>query len=131
MIREKIKAEGMGIPKLKSCRISVEPLWGDDTGRETMDASFGGTFKGWFTKIKLEIGRTTIEELNFIKNLLEKPIVSFSYPIERDLGNIKAGKEYTEQFYGTAIETEFNNYKGKYDSFSITLTAVKRRPLDV
>lgn len=129
--RDKIKAEGQLIPKLKKCTLGVNPLWADDAGRETMDAKFSGTFKGWFTQIKLEIGRTTVEELNIIKNILEKSILSLTYPLDRDLNGTKAGKAYTESFYGTAIETGFDNYKGKYDAFSIILTAIERRPLDV
>lgn len=129
--RDEIKSAGQTIPKLKSCSIKPEPLWGDDAGRDTMDCNFSGTFKGWFTNIKLEIGRTTIEELNKIKQLIEKPITTLTYPLDRDLNGIKAGKAYTESFYGVAIETEFDNYKSDYEPFTINLIAVEGRPLDV
>lgn len=129
--RDEIKSEGQLIPKLKTCSLKVEPLWGDDAGRVTMDATFSGTFKGWFTNITLEIGRTTISEMNTIKKLIEKPILKFTYPLDRDLNGKKAGTAYEEFFYGTAIEAKFNSYKGKYEAFSINLVAIKRRPLDV
>lgn len=129
--RDEIKSVGHSIPKLKSCSLKVEPLWADDAGRVTMDAKFSGTFKGWFTNIKLEIGRTSIEELDTIKRLIEKPILSLTYPLDRELNGTKAGKAYTENFYGVAIETEFNNYKSEYEPFSINLIAIERRPLDV
>ena len=95
-----------------------------------MAGKFSGTFKGWFPTIKLPFGSTTIEEMNDIKELIERPIISLTYPLDRDYKNIKAGKAYTEKFYGTAITAEFDNYKGKYKPFSIELVAVEGRIYD-
>ncbi len=131
IVREEIKAFGQKLPKLVAgCSLTSEPLWGDDTGRESMAGKYSGTFVGWFPKIKLPFGSTTINEMNTIKNLIERPIVSLTYPLDRDYKGIKAGKGYTEQFYGTAITAEFDNYKGKYKPFEIELVAVERRLYD-
>lgn len=130
--RDEIKSAGQLIPKLLSCSIKPEPLWGDDAGRLVMEkGKFSGTFMGYFTNITMEIGRTTIEELNKIKSLIEKPITELTYPLDRDMDNKKAGEAYTESFYGVAIETKFNNYNSNYEPFTISLIAVEGRPLDV
>lgn len=129
--REEIKSEGQSIPKLcKGCSLTSEPLWGDDAGRENMTGTYSGTFVGWFPKIKLCFGSTTVSELNQIKQLLEKPIVSLTYPLDRDFKGKQAGEGYTEEFYGTAIIAEFDNYKQKYKPFQVSFVAVERRLYD-
>lgn len=129
--RDQIKAEGQNIPKLtKGCSLTSEPLWGDDAGRENMAGTYSGTFVGYFPKIKLVFGSTTISEMNTIKELLEKPIVNLTYPLDRNYKGINAGKAYTEKFYGTAITAEFDNYKGKYKPFTVEFVAVERRVYD-
>lgn len=129
--RDEIKASGESIPKLaKGCSLTSEPLWGDDAGRENMAGKYSGTFVGWFPKIKLVFGSTTIAEMNTIKRLLEKPIVNLTYPLDRDYNNISAGKAYTENFYGTAITAEFDNYHKKYKPFEMQLIAVEGRIYD-
>ena len=95
-----------------------------------MDGNFSGTFMGYFTNIKMNIGSTTIDEMNTLKQLLEKPTVSITYPVERKIGNTLAGNSYTESFYGTAINAEFDNYKAKYKPFSIQFVAIGGRPLN-
>lgn len=129
--RDDIKVQGHHIPKLcAGCSLTSEPLWGDDAGRENMAGKFSGTFKGFFPKVKLPFGSTTIDEMNIIKNLIERPIVSLTYPLDRDYKDLKAGKAYTEEFYGTAITAEFDNYKGKYKPFTIELVSVEGRIYD-
>lgn len=129
--RDQIKAGGQSIPKLvKGCSLTSEPLWGEDAGRENMAGTYSGTFVGYFPKIKLPFGSTTISEMNTIKELLEKPIVNLTYPLDRDYKGIAAGKAYTEKFYGTAITAEFDNYKGKYKPFTVEFVAVERRIYD-
>lgn len=109
------------IKRLLSYTVSVEPLWGDDTGREAMDGHYSGTFIGYFTKIELIIGKTTQEEMTYNKNILEHPLINLTYPSE------KTGQDITEEFYGTAIQAKKNNYKGKYDGFTISLVGTVRR----
>lgn len=129
--RDEIKAQGQKIPKLcAGCSLKSEPLWGDDAGRENMAGTFSGTFKGWFPTIKLPFGSTTIEEMNTIKKLIERPIISLTYPLDRNYKGLKAGQAYTEKFYGTAIEAIFDNYKGKYKPFTIELVSVEGRIYD-
>lgn len=108
---------------LKLCKfnITAEPLWGTDAGRENMIGTYTGTFVGYFTNITLNFGKTTQEEMTFIKDTFEKPIFNFTYPSE------KTGQEVTEAFYGTAIKAEKESLKGKYLPFDITLVATKRR----
>lgn len=109
--------------KLCKFRITVEPLWGDDAGRDNMTGDFSGTFKGFFTNIILNFGKTTQEEMKFIKDNFEKPTFPFTYPSD------KTGQDVTENFYGTAISAEKESIKpnSKYLPFDITLVAVKRR----
>lgn len=129
--REEIKAQGQSIPKLIwGCSLTSEPLWGEDAGRENMVGTFSGTFTGWFPKVKLVFGSTTIQEMNTIKQLIERPIIDLTYPLDRDYKNLKAGQAYTEKFYGTAITAEFNSYSSKYKEFTIELVAVERRLYD-
>lgn len=129
--RDAIKAQGQSLPKLtKGCSLTSEPVWGDDAGRENMAGKYSGTFVGWFPKIKLPFGSTTIAEMNTIKKLIERPIITLTYPLDREYKGVSAGKAYTEKFYGTAITAEFDNYKGKYKPFNIELVAVERRLYD-
>lgn len=109
------------IPKLISYQIGREPLWGSDAGRESMAGQYSGTFIGYFTKITLNIGRTTQEELSIIKGYLEVPLFNFTYPDD------KTSQDRTEKFYGTAIKPQRNNLDGKYEGFTIDLTAISRR----
>lgn len=110
---------------LKLCKFSItaEPMWGSDAGRDNMTGDFSGTFNGYYTNIALSFGKTTQEEMNFIKDTFENPTFPFTYPSE------KTGKDVTETFYGTAIKAEKTTSKEnrKYLPFDITLVAVKRR----
>ncbi len=107
--------------KLCEYEITAEPTWGSDAGRENMTADFSGTFKGYFTNITLSFGKTTQEEMSFIKEAFERPTFNFTYPSD------KTGKDVTEEFYGTAIKAKKNRLGGLYLPFEITLVAVHRR----
>lgn len=107
--------------KLCEYEITVEPTWGSDAGRDNMEAAFTGTFKGYFTNIILKFGKTTQEEMSFIKDTFERPTFDFTYPHD------KTGKDTTETFYGTAIKARKKSLKGKYLPFEITLVATKGR----
>lgn len=109
--------------KLCKYKITVEPLWGDDAGRQNMNGSYSGTFIGYFTNITLNFGKTTQAEMTAIKNVFEKPTFSFTYPSD------KTGQDTTETFYGTAISAEKESIKtgSKYLPFEITLVATERR----
>ncbi len=108
---------------LKLCRykITAEPLWGSDAGRENMKGTYTGTFKGYFTTITLNFGKTTQDEMKIIKQTFEKPTFSFTYPSDID------GNDTTETFYATAISSEKESLKGKYLPFEITLVATEGR----
>lgn len=107
--------------KLCKYKITPEPTWGSDAGRDNMAGAFSGTFKGYFTNITLSFGRTTQTEMTNIKNAFEHATFPFTYPSD------KTGLDVTEQFYGTAIPAEKESLKGKYLPFEITLVAVERR----
>lgn len=109
--------------KLCKYKITAEPLWGSDAGRENMVGTYTGTFVGYFTNITLSFGKTTQEEMTMIKNTFEKPTFPFTYPSE------KTGEDITETFYGTAISAEKISSKNnrKYLPFEISLVATQRR----
>lgn len=112
------------IPKLLDYELIVEPLWADDTGRKSREGQFSGTFIGYFTNLNLTIGPTTQAEYTILCNMFQKsiaPICSVKYPRE-DSGNIA-----TESFYGVALKAKKNDYTGKYDGFTIQLTAINKR----
>lgn len=100
-----------------------EPTWGDDTGRNSNSGKFSGTFKGYFTKIHIEVGPMTPNEMTGFKAIFEVPIIEdFTFP-----NSSNNGADYTEDFYGTAIKSELNDWDGKYKPFSIDLVAVNKR----
>lgn len=107
--------------KLCKYKITAEPLWGSDAGRDNMKGTYTGTFVGYFTNITLSFGKTTQEEMKTIKETFEKPTFLFTYPSD------KTGQNVEETFYGTAISAEKESLKGKYLPFEITLVATKRR----
>lgn len=107
--------------KLCEYEITVEPLWGSDAGRENMAGTYTGTFVGYFTNITLKFGKTTQEEMKYIKNTFEKPTLNFTYPHD------KTGQDVTENFYGTAIKSSKKSLKGKYLPFEFTIVATQRR----
>lgn len=110
------------LPKLKSQEHSLEPLWGDDTGRNSNSGKYSGTFIGYFSQLVLEFGKTTQTEMTEIKTALQNPIIENVKYKDSDTGN-----DSTEDFYGTKIPAKLENLNGKYSAFSITLTAIKKR----
>lgn len=109
------------LKRLISYSILSEPLWADDTGREAMDGHYSGTFIGYFTKLELTIGKTTQQEMEINKNILEHPLINLTFPSD------KTGIDVTEEFYGTAIQAKKSNYQGKYESFTMSLVGTTRR----
>lgn len=127
------------IPALNNIISTVEPTWASDAGRETMEGTWSGTFKGYFTTLDLEFNEIVFDkELDIIKQLIEHPIIMVTYPLEKTMEwtdnkgyhKIKQGEPYTEEFYGTAIKAKkpFQNAK-YYEGFSVSLVAVRRRPV--
>lgn len=101
----------------------LEPAWGDDAGRNSNSGKFSGTFKGFFTNIHIEVGPMTKEEMTNFKRIFEVPIIeNFTYP-----NSSNNGVDYTEDFYGTAIESATDYWDGKYKAFSFDLIAVEAR----
>lgn len=113
----------LDLPRLIDYTPSIEPYWGSDAGRQNMTGDFSGTFNGYYTTIELSFGKCTQEELYNIKQVLQKPIFDLTYP-DPDTQN---GATKTEQFYGTAIKAKKTNINGKYEPFTVSVVAVKKK----
>lgn len=98
---------------------TLEPLWGSDTGRQSNNGTYSGTFIGYFSQLVIEFGKTTQEQMTEIKKQFEKPTMYITY-LDSNTGTWK-----TEEFYGTAIKAKKDEWSSKYKSFSITLTAIE------
>lgn len=100
-----------------------EPLWGSDTGRNSNSGKFSGTFVGYFTNIHIEVGPMTKSEMDEFKAIFEVPIIeNVTFP-----NSSNNGVDYTEDFYGTAIEAKTEYWDGKYEGFGFDLKAVEAR----
>lgn len=101
---------------------SLEPLWADDTGRNSNSGKYSGTFIGYFSQVVIEFNPTTQQQMRALRAMFDNPIINVTYKDSK-------GPEdtYTEDFYGTAIKAKLDYWKGKYKSFSITLTAIEAR----
>ena len=104
-------------------RDTPEPLWADDTGRQSNSGKFSGTFIGYFTNIHIEVGKMTKQQMKEFKAIFEVPIIEdVTYP-----NSSNAGANYTEDFYGTAIEASTRYWDGMYEPFTFDLIAVEKR----
>lgn len=130
MYEPKLIVNGTTVPGITKLVPGPEPLWGDGTGRNSLDGHYSGTFIGYFTALEIEFGIVTDEEFNLIKKLLEHPFLEgVQFSLEKDMGNYKQGQLYTEDFYnGAAIKASPLTCGGYWESFSVTLTAIDRRP---
>lgn len=101
---------------------TLEPLWADDTGRNSNSGKYTGTFIGYFSQLVLEFGPTTKQQMRELRAMFDNPIIRVKYSDSK-------GPEdtFTEDFYGTAIKAKLDYWWGKYKSFSITLTAIEER----
>ena len=65
-----------------------------------------------------------------IKQLLEHPFLEdVQFALEKDMGDLKQGDLYTEDFYnGQAIKSSPLACGGYWKEFSVVLTAMNRRP---
>ena len=100
-----------------------EPLWGNDAGRNSNSGKFSGTFKGYFTNLHIEVAPLTKSQMTSFKAIFEVPIIEdVTFP-----NSSNNGADYTEDFYGTAIESATDYWDGKYKSFSFDLVAVEKR----
>ena len=95
--------------------------WANDTGRNSNDATFSGTFICYTTQLVIEVGETTQKQMTTLKKYIQKPIFSVRYL------NSDKGEWVTEKFYGTSIPAKKDYWNGKYKSFSVTLTGVEAR----
>lgn len=100
---------------------SLEPLWADDTGRNSNSGKYSGTFIGFFSQLVIEFGPTTRQQMIDLREMFDQPIISVTYQ------DSKTNQDYTEDFYGTAIKAKLDYWEGKYKPFSITLTAISKR----
>jgi hypothetical protein len=117
-----LKTLSQSYPLLKFSE-TAEPTWGEDAGRNANDGSFSGTFCGYFTNIHLDFGHMTKTQMDEIKAIFEVPIIeNVTFP-----NSSNYGADYTEDFYGTAIKAELDDWNGLYKPFSIDLVAVVQR----
>lgn len=100
---------------------TLEPLWGSDTGRNSNNGTYSGTFVGYFSQLQLEFGSTNQTQMTYLRSLFDNPVISVRYLDSID------GNWYTEDFYGTAINGKKDNWDGKYEPFNLTLTAIRKR----
>ena len=130
MYEPKLIVNSTNVPGIIKLTPGPEPLWGEGTGREALDGHYSGTFIGYFTTLDIEFGKVSDEEYNLIKKLLEHPFLEgVQFSLEKDMGDYKQGNLYTEDFYnGAAIKSTPLPCGGYWDGFSVTLTAIDRRP---
>lgn len=130
MCEPKLIVNNIQVPGIIELILGPEPLWGDGTGRNTLDGHYSGTFIGYFTTLEIKFGITSDEEFNLIKKLLEHPFLEgVQFSLEKDMGSYKQGDLFSEDFYnGQAIKTSPLACGGYWDEFSVMLTAIDRRP---
>lgn len=130
MFEPKLIVNNIKVPGIIEMTLGPEPLWGDGTGRNTMDGHYSGTFIGYFTTLGIKFGIVSDEEYNLIKKLLEHPFLAgVQFSLEKDMGNYKQGDLFTEDFYnGQAIKSSPLACGGYWNPFSVMLTAIDRRP---
>ena len=129
MYEPKLIVNNVQVPGLVELIPGPEPLWGDGTGRNTLDGHYSGTFIGYFTTLEIKFGIVSDEQFNLIKTLLEHPFLSgVQFSLERDMANYKQGQLYKEDFYnGQAIKSSPLACGGYWSEFSVVLTAIDRR----
>ena len=129
MYEPKLIVNNIRVPGIIELIPGPEPLWGDGTGRNTLDGHYSGTFIGYFTTLEIKFGIVSDEQFNLIKTLLEHPFLSgVQFSLERDMANYKQGQLYKEDFYnGQAIKSSPLACGGYWSEFSVVLTAIDRR----
>lgn len=130
MYEPKLIVNNIQVPGIIELIPGPEPLWGDGTGRNTLDGHYSGTFIGYFTTLEIKFGIVSDEEFNLIKKLLEHPFLSgVQFSLEKDMNNYKQGDLFSEDFYnGQAIKSSPLACGGYWNEFSVMLTAIDRRP---
>ena len=130
MYEPKLIVNNIQVPGIIELIPGPEPLWGDGTGRNTLDGHYSGTFIGYFTTLEIKFGIVSDEEYNLIKKLLEHPFLSgVQFSLEKDVNNYKQGDLFSEDFYnGQAIKSSPLACGGYWNEFSVILTAIDRRP---
>ena len=109
------------IKRVKSIEHTPEPTWGPDAGRNSNSGKFSGTFVGYFDTLKVEVGKTTREEMKTLRSLIDRPVIEVTFP------DSVTGGDSTREFYGTAIPAKLNHLTGRYDACSFSLKAIERR----
>ena len=129
MYRPKVIVKGVEVPGIVDLISGPEPLFGDGTGRNTLDGHYSGTFVGYFTTLEIKFGILTNAEFNLVKKILEHPFLDgVQFTLEKDMGDYKQGDLYTEDFYnGQAIKSSSLSDGMHWGSFSVVLTAIDRR----
>lgn len=130
MYKPNVIVNNTQVPGITRLTPGPEPLFGDGTGRNSLDGHFSGTFTGYFTSLEIEIGIVSDSEFNLIKQLLEHPFISdVQFTLEKDMGEYKQGDLFTEDFYnGQAIKSSPLPCGGYWEGFTVVLTAIDGRP---
>lgn len=130
MYESRLIVNNTHVPGIVKLTPGPEPLWGDGTGRNSLDGHYSGTFIGYFTTLEIEFGIVTDSEYNLIKKLLEHPFLeNVQFSLEKDMEGYKQGDLFTEDFYnGVAIKSSPLACGGYWEGFTVTLTAIDRRP---
>ena len=130
MSKPKLIVQNIEVPGIVDLVIGPEPLWGDGTGRNTMDGHYSGTFIGYFTTLEIKFDVVSNSEFNLIKQLLEHPFLEgVQFSLEKDMNGYNQGNLYTENFYnGQAIKSSQLPCGDTWNGFSVVLTAIDRRP---
>lgn len=119
MIQE-VKVNGQPLRRLLEYEIANEPLWASDAGRSNMSGTYTGTFNGYLPSMVLSFGDMSPEDMQYNCDLLESPIILVSFEEK------KTKTLLSRYFLGTSISTKVSNYKGRYEGFSISLSAVSK-----
>lgn len=130
MYESRLIVNNTRVPGIVKLTPGPEPLWGAGTGRNSLDGHYSGTFIGYFTTLEIEFGIVTDSEYNLIKKLLEHPFLeNVQFSLEKDMEGYKQGDLFTEDFYnGVAIKSSPLACGGYWEGFTVTLTAIDRRP---
>ena len=130
MYEPKLIVNNIQVPGIVELIPGPEPLWGNGTGRNTLDGHYSGTFIGYFTTLEIKFGIVSDEEFNLIKKLLEHPFIEgVQFELEKDMGNYKQGDLFSEDLYnGQVIKSSLLACGGYWNEFSVILTAIDRRP---
>lgn len=109
---------------ITSVRYGYHKLWGNDTGRNSLDGTFSGTLKGVFPKFTLRFRRLTKTELETLAPILDSASQQFTYYDP----NLKTEKTLTTYTGDWEIENKgFVSDSRRNDGFEMSFISMSRR----